>query len=255
MTDIVLGIVILSVLVLALTWMVVAARSVLMPDQEAQLTVNDQSTFAVRTGQKLLAALHDNGVLIPSACAGAGTCGLCRVRIGEGGPDALPIEAARFTRAELRDGLHLACQVVVRGDMALEVDEGLLDAEDYVLTVVSVRQLTPLIREIVLKMPERAPMDIRAGSFLQITAPPFRLSYADIEVPADFDDQWRSLRPLALTSDSAVTRAYSVANRPEDTAAGRLVFNVRLALPPPSARAAPPGVVSSWLFSLRKEMW
>jgi Na+-transporting NADH:ubiquinone oxidoreductase subunit F len=55
-----------------------------------------------------------------------------------------------------------------------------------------------------------------------------------------------------VRSDQDVTRAYSVANRPEDTDAGRLVLNIRLALPPPSIAEAPPGIVSSWLFSLRQ---
>ncbi len=252
MTSVGLGVLLLVVLVLALTGIVVAARSVLVPSRPAALTVNGQTELNGQTGQKLLAALHDNGVLIPSACAGAGTCGLCRVRIREGAPDTLPIEAARFTRAEVRDGLHLACQVTVRGDMTLEVDEDLLGAESQVLTVASTRQLTPLIREIVLAMPDGKPMDIHAGAFLQVTAPPFTLNFADIDVPAAFHDQWRPLRGLHLSSPAEVARAYSVANRPEDTAAGRLVFNIRLALPPPSLRDAPPGIVSSWLFALNE---
>lgn len=252
MIDIVFGTLLLIVLMLVLTVLVVVARAFMMPDKPVCISVNEQLTFTGRTGQKLLSALHDNGVLIPSACAGAGTCGLCRVKIRDGGPDVLPIEAARFTRAELRDGLHLACQVVMRGDMALEVEEDLLGAETFQLTVASTRQLTPLIREIVLQMPAGETMDIRAGSFLQLTAPPFSLSYADLEIPAAFEDHWRSLRALALSSDEEVTRAYSVSNRPEDTEAGRLVLNIRLALPPPSRPDVPPGVVSSWLFSLHE---
>jgi Na+-transporting NADH:ubiquinone oxidoreductase subunit F len=138
----------------------------------------------------------------------------------------------------------------MRGDMALDVDENLLGAETFELSVASARQMTPLIREIVLQMPMGETMDIRAGSFLQLTAPPFALRYSDFDIPAAFEDQWQSLRALALSSDTEVTRAYSVSNRAQDTAAGRLVFNIRLALPPPSVRDAPPGVVSSWLFSL-----
>ncbi len=252
MIEIVFGSLLLIVLVLVLTALVVAARSLLMPDHAVRLTVNGQTTIETRTGRKLLSALNDNGVLVPSACAGAGTCGLCRVRIPQGGPESLPIEAARFTRAELRDGLHLACQVVLRGDMALEVDDDLLTAESFVLTVASSRQLTPLIREIVLQMPDDVRPEIHAGSFLQITAPPFSLNFTDINVPDAFEDQWQSLRALTLKSDTEVTRAYSVSNRPDDTAAGRLVLNIRLALPPPSARDVPPGIVSSWLFSLRE---
>ncbi|NNK68717.1 MAG: NADH:ubiquinone reductase (Na(+)-transporting) subunit F [Rhodobacteraceae bacterium] len=251
MTDIVFGSVFLILLVVGLSALVIAARAVLMPEHPSTLTVNGQTTIATQTGQKLLSALGDNGLLIPSACAGAGTCGLCRVRITDGGPDSLPVEAAKFTRAELRDGMHLACQVVVRGDMALEVDDNLLGAETYDLTVASVGQLTPLIREVVLEMPVAMAETLRAGAFVQITAPPFALNYDDIEVPKAFEDAWHSLRPLTVATDTPVTRAYSLANRPEDTAARRLVMNIRLALPPPSVPDAPPGIVSSWLFSLR----
>lgn len=251
MTEIVFGSLFLITLVLALTGLVIAARSFLMPERGATLTINGQTTIKTTTGHKLLTALQDNGVLIPSACAGAGTCGLCRVRVTDGSPESLPIEAARFTRAELQDGMHLACQVVLRGDMDIEVDADQLGAESFDLVVASARQLTPLIREIVLQMPEGKKMDIFAGSFLQITAPPFSLSFDDIDVPEAFHDEWQSLRALFVSTDVDVTRAYSVSNRPEDTAAGRLVFNIRLALPPPSVPEAAPGIVSSWLFSLR----
>jgi Na+-transporting NADH:ubiquinone oxidoreductase subunit F len=55
-------------------------------------------------------------------------------------------------------------------------------------------------------------------------------------------------RPDGRQSEAPVTRAYSLANRPEDS--GQAVFNIRLAVPPPGARTrCRPGVVSSWLFS------
>ncbi len=250
MIDVLLGTALLVGLLLALTLVVVAARAYLIPDREVTLTVNGQTPIAARTGGKLLASLQDEGILIPSACAGAGTCGLCRVTIREGGAEALPVEVARLSRADVRDGVRLACQTVVRDAMALEVDEALLNAESVTATVAATRQLTPLIREIVLRLPDGQAMDITAGSFLQLTAPPFALSYAEIDVPPAFEAQWHHLRALTLSTDEAVTRAYSVANRPEDTGSGRLVFNIRLALPPPDVSDAPPGIVSSWLFSL-----
>lgn len=252
MTDILFGSAFLIALVLMLTVLVMAARSVLMPQRPATLMVNNQTELATVTGQKLLSALNDNGILIPSACAGAGTCGLCRVRVTEGGPDSLPIEAARFTKAELRQGLHLACQVVVRGDMAVEVSDDLMSAEAFACQVISTRQLTPLICEIVLQMPDDKRPKISAGSYVQVTAPPFALDFANIDVPPVYETQWQPLRALSVQSKEDVTRAYSVSNRPMDTDTGRLVLNIRLALPPPSVADAPPGIVSSWLFSLKE---
>jgi len=251
MTEIFLGIGLLTAIVLVLAIMVMFARSILSPSRPAVLTVNGSTKFHTNTGLKLLSALNDNGILVPSACAGAGTCGLCRVKILKGGSAPLPTEAARLTKTELRDQVHLACQVVLRGDMEVEVDNDLMSAESFVCTVESVRALTPLIREIVLCQPEGMKADIEAGSFVQVTAPEFELKYADIDVPDEHADVWQNLRVLKVSSAAPVTRAYSVSNRPEDTEAGRIVLNIRLALPPPSVPAAMSGVVSSWLFSLK----
>lgn len=250
MTEIVFGSVLLIVLVLVLTATVVLARAALMPERPATLAINGQTQIVTTTGQKLLQALGDNGVLIPSACAGAGTCGLCRVTVHDAS-DSLPIEAAQFTKHELRQGLRLACQVVVRGDMDIDVADEFLGAETFTCQVASVRQMTPLIREIVLQMPEHMRPEFAAGSFVQITAPPYALDYSTIDVPDHFDDPWRPLRALSVKSVQDVTRAYSISNRPQDTVAGRLVLSIRLALPPPWVVGAPPGIVSSWLFSLR----
>lgn len=252
MSEIALGSLLLIVLVLALCVLVVGARAVMMPQRPATITVNGQTRIATATGQRLLSALNDNGILVPSACAGAGTCGLCRVHIQSGGPDPLPIEAGHFSKSELREGLHLGCQVVVRGDMDVKVADDMLGAETFDCQLVSARQLTPLIREIVLQLPDGQRPDIFAGSFVQVTAPPFALSLDAIAVPETFEEIWRPWRQLSVRTTQPVTRAYSVSNRPEDTAAGRIVLDIRLALPPPSVADAPSGVVSSWLFSLEQ---
>lgn len=252
MNEVVFGSIALIVLVLVLTMLVVFARNLLMPARAAVVTVNGGTELAAKTGEKLLSALNDNGILIPSACAGGGTCGLCRVKVTEGGRDPLPIEAAHLTKSELRDGLHLACQVVLRGDMEVEVADDLLGAEMFRCRVTSTQMLTPLIREVVMQLPDGVRPDIFAGAFVQVTAPPFALAYSDLDVPDVYADAWHTLRPLSVQSAEDVTRAYSISNRPEDTEAGRLVLNIRLALPPPSVPGAPPGIVSSWLFSLKE---
>ncbi|WP_299567557.1 NADH:ubiquinone reductase (Na(+)-transporting) subunit F [uncultured Sulfitobacter sp.] len=252
MSAIIAGTLLLVTLTLALTLIVLTARRLLSPTLPATITVNDVQEIATTTGQKLLGALNDNGILIPSACAGAGTCGLCRVRVMQGGPDALPTETALLSRAELRDGMHLACQVTLRGDLAVDVPDALLGAESFETVVGKTRHLTPLIREITLDLPSDMRPDIVAGSYVQVTAPPYELRYEDFEIPENQSAGWDQLRGLSVAATTDTTRAYSISDRPEDIAAGRIVLNVRLALPPPSAPGAPPGVVSSWLFALRE---
>lgn len=252
MTEILAGTLLLTALTLVLTLIVLTGRRLLSPMRPATITVNEQREIATTTGQKLLTALNDNGILIPSACAGAGTCGLCRVIVTEGGPGPLPTETASLTRAELRAGMHLACQVVLRNDMAVDVPAALLGAKSFEAVVSRTRHLTPLIREITLDLPADMRPDIVAGSYIQVTAPPFSLDYADLDIPASHAEGWDQLRGLSVSATTETSRAYSISNRPDDIAAGRIVLNVRIALPPPSVPGAPPGIVSSWLFALRE---
>lgn len=252
MSAIIAGTLLLVALTLALTLIVLTARRLLSPTLPATITVNDLQEITTTTGRKLLGALNDNGILIPSGCAGAGTCGLCRVRVTQGGHDALPTETALLSRDELRDGMHLACQVTLRGDMAVDVPDALLGAESFETVVGKTHHLTPLIREITLDLPDDMRPDFVAGSYVQVTALPYELRYADLEIPEDQSDGWDQLRGLSVATTTDTTRAYSISDRPKDIAAGRIVLNVRLALPPPSAPGAPPGVVSSWLFARRE---
>lgn len=251
MMDAVLGSIVLVTLTLGLAGIVSLARRVMNPARPANLTVNEGNRIATETGRKLLWALLDNGILVPSACAGAGTCGLCRVQIVGDGPPPLPVEAARLTAAELRSGTHLACQVTLRGDLSVRVADDLLAAEAFEARVISVTAMTPLIREIVLAVPQDRDAQPFAGAFIQITAPPAALDFRDFDMPDRFSAGWDRLRRLTLKTTKATTRAYSIANRPRDTRNRRIVLNIRLALPPPRSPYAPPGIVSSWLFSLR----
>jgi Na+-transporting NADH:ubiquinone oxidoreductase subunit F len=251
MINMILGTLVLVAITLALTGAVMLARRLMMPERPITLTVNDTNRIETRSGRKLLAALNDNGILVPSACAGAGTCGLCRLQIIGDGPAPLPVETARLSPGDIRDGTHLACQVTMRGDLSVRVSDDLLAAEAFQARVASVTAMTPLIREVVLDLPPDKGAHLFAGAFIQITAPPFALSYAQIEMPERFNDTWAPLRGLSLRTTEPTTRAYSIANRPEDSRAGQVVLNIRLALPPPRMADAPPGIVSSWLFSIQ----
>jgi Na+-transporting NADH:ubiquinone oxidoreductase subunit F len=111
--------------------------------------------------------------------------------------------------------------------------------------------LAPLIRELIVEIPDGRRFDFRAGGFAQLTAPAFTLDFASIEVPDAFDGAWRiaGWNKLQATSTHPVSRAYSIASRPEDR--GLIVFNIRLAVPPAGREdEVPPGIVSSYLFSL-----
>ena len=251
MTTILFGTLLIVAVVLALTALVMTVRNIVMPSRPAVLSVNGNTTFDVQTGQTLLSALHAHDVLVPSACAGQGTCGLCRVTVLDEGQSYRPVEIDHIDNAERRKGVHLACQVTLHEDMHVQAPQEWVGATTYAATVHSVKALTPLIREIVLQLPEDVDTEIVAGSYVQVTAPPYTLDYGTIDVPEEHSEAWHAIRRLSVRNDEEVTRAYSISNRPQDTEARRVVLNIRLALPPPSEPDAPPGIVSSWLFDLK----
>ena len=252
MIEIALAIVLIVVLLVALAAILYSVREWLLPSRPVLVTVNGEREIGAAANFKLLEILNANGIAIPSGCAGAGTCGLCRVSDVTGGGEPLPTELARLSRSDVREGVRLACQVVVRSDIGVTVPDEVLGVTSMRCTVSSTRSVTPLIKEIVLDVPDGARFDFRAGNFVQVTAPAYDLDFAAIELSSPVHKEaWAKLGidKLRASSDAAVSRAYSVASRPAD--AGKIVLNIRLATPPPAVPDAAPGIVSSWLFSLR----
>ena len=251
MTEILLGAAIVILLVVALTLALLATRRRLIPAEALAVTVNGATTIAAARGDRLLEVLHGGGIGIPAACGGSGTCGLCRVTVeGEGAGQPQATEKGILSAAERRAHVRLACQAVLRGSCAVSVPQEFLGATGFVCRVISNRQLAPLIRELVLDLPEGQPFDFRAGGFMQLTAPAYRLDFRDIGVDEPFRESWRiaGWPGMVSVSESPVTRAYSIASRPQD--GRRAVFNIRLAVPPAGRETEiPPGIVSSWLFA------
>ena len=251
MTEIVVGVVSFTAIVLLLALFVLAAKRLLVPSGECAIDVNGRQSITATIGQRLLEVLAGAGIRLPSACGGAGTCGLCKARVLTGGGTAGPQELAHMTRAEARRSTRLACQVRVLRAMTVEVEESCFGVRTWRCRVKSAHNVATLIREIVLELPQGEPMDFRAGGFVQVTCPPFHVKYSDFEIQSEYRDVWDRDRLWSLEAGSRepVTRAYSMANHPAEK--GLILLNIRVALPPPGTVNIPPGVVSSWLFSLR----
>lgn len=253
MTEILIASAVIVTLVLLLTLGLLAARRRLIPQEAAIVTVNETTRIEAARGQKLLEVLHDAGLAIPAACGGAGTCGLCRVTAtGEGAGQVQATERGMLSAPERRAHIRLACQVTLRGSCAVEVAGDTLAAETITCRVASNRMLAPLIRELVIELPEGVAIDFRAGGFMQLTAPAYRIDFARMEIAPEFRAEWDQAgwSSMRAVSPMPVTRAYSIASRPGDK--GSIVFNIRLAVPPAGQEGEiPPGRVSSYLFALK----
>ncbi len=235
---------------MALTFIVLAARRFLVIQGTTQLTVNDDISIEANLGDKLLDALSRGDIHLPTSCGGAGTCGLCRIQVS-GGTDATAVERSALSQGDVEAGYRLACQMVVRSPLAIKLPTDLLTAETWACTVHDSQTVSPLIKEIKLDLPDGRIKSIRAGSYVQIVAPQFDLSFTDIEVASAHEEIWKrlDLRSLSVSNKAPVARAYSLTNSSSET--DHLTLNIRLALPPVNQPDVLPGIVSSYLFGLR----
>jgi len=251
MLEILLGIIIFTGLVIALVFMIIGAKSKLVAEGDVEILINDEKKIHVPVGSKLLTALADNGLFVSSACGGGGTCGQCKVKIHSGGGEILPTELSHITKREAAEGERLSCQVSVKHDMNIEVEDSVFGVKKWECTVKSNNNVATFIKELVLDLPEGEAINYRAGGYIQIECPPHVVKYSDFNVEERFRDDWDKFNLWRYVSDvkEPTLRAYSMASYPEEK---EIMLNVRIATPPPRApEDVPPGIMSSYIFSLK----
>ncbi len=240
------GVVILLVAALLL----VESKIVLKGDRTIVINEDPDKGIQTPTGTTLLAALTQNNILLPSACGGKGSCGVCKCKVTEGGRDILPTELAHLSRQEKLDDIRLACQLKVKEDMKIRVPNEIFSIKKYNATVVSNENVASFIKELRLKLDPGEKMDFETGSYVQIDIPEYERSYRDIYVGETYKKVWDRFDfwGLKARGEEPVYRAYSMANTPEEE---ELRFTIRVATPPPGSKDIPPGVASSYLFTLK----
>ncbi|MDP1571075.1 MAG: NADH:ubiquinone reductase (Na(+)-transporting) subunit F [Vicinamibacterales bacterium] len=254
MTTIVMGVGMFTGVILALVGLLLVARSKLVATGQVRIVVNgdEAKPIVTQAGGTLLATLADQKIFIPSACGGKGTCGVCTAKVLEGGGAVLPTERSHISRGEEREGVRLTCQVKVKGDMRIEVPHEIFSVQEWVCTVRSNENVATFIKELVLELPEGQSVPFRAGGYIQIKCPPHVAHYKDFHVEDEYRGDWDKFNMWRYVStvDETVSRAYSMANYPDER--GVIMLNVRIASPPPRGpEGIPPGVMSSYIFNLK----
>lgn len=248
------GVATFLVFVLAMIAILMSARSRLVSTGAVDIFVNDNPDHTLKTkaGGTLLGTLADNKIFIPSACGGKGSCGVCKVRVTEGGGSLLPTEAGHVNRGEARDGVRLSCQVKIKDSMKIELPEEVFGIQKWQCKVRSNDNVATFIKELVLELPEGESVPFRAGGYIQIECPPHTADYKNFDIGEEYRGDWDKFKLWDLKSvvTEEVTRAYSMANYPQEE--GIIMLNVRVATPPPRGPAGiPPGIMSSYIFSLK----
>ena len=259
--TIAVGTLLFFVLALLLVVILLVAKKYLVPSGNVRITINDKKAVEVPTGSSLLSTLANDKIFLPSACGGGGSCGQCRVRIVEGGSEALPTEKVHFSRKELNNDWHLGCQVKVKNDMKILVPESVLGVKEWECEVISNKNVATFIKEFIVALPPGEHMDFIPGSYAQIKIPKYSMDYnKDIDkelIGKEYLPAWEKfgLFGLKCKNDEDIIRAYSMANYPAE--GDRIMLTVRIATPPfkPKPQVGfqdvMPGIASSYIFTLK----
>ena len=251
MLEVGLGVVFFTIIVLTLVTIILFAKSRLVASGNVNIEINGEKTIQVPVGSKLLGALADSKLFVPSACGGGGTCAQCRVKVHEGGGSILPTETSHISKREASSGDRLSCQVAVKQDMKIELDEEIFGVKKWMCKVRSNDNVATFIKELVLELPAGEDVGFRAGGYIQIACPPHELKYTEFDVQDEYKSDWDhfNIWQYESTVTEKVERAYSMANYPEEE--GIIMLNVRIASPPPRSEGLPPGIMSSYIFNLK----
>ena len=251
--------------ILLLVVILLIAKKYLVASGDVKVTINGDKQYTVPSGGTLLSTLGEAGVHLPSACGGKGSCGQCKCQVLEGGGEILPTETVHFTRKQQKDHWRLGCQVKVKNDLQLKIDESVLGVKEWECEVISNKNVATFIKEFKVQLPPGEHMDFEPGSYAQIRIPEYDIDYnrdmdksliGDLYLPS-----WErfGLFKLKQKNTEPTIRAYSMANYPDE--GDIITLTVRIATPPfkpkdqcpngPEFMDVPCGIASTYIFSLK----
>ncbi len=249
-----LSVVMFLMIMLGLVAVLLYARSKLVPTGPVKLTINEDKEIDVNAGSTLLTTLSEEGIYLPSACGGGGTCAMCKCQILDGAGDILPTEVGYFTRKEIQEKWRLSCQVKVKADLDIRIPKEIFGIKKWECEVVSNHNVATFIKEFVVKLPEGEEMDFQSGGYIQIDVPPCVVEFKDMDVEEEYRGDWDKLKlwDLKMRSSEPIFRAYSMANHPAE--GNIIMLNIRIATPPWDSKKnqfmnVNPGICSSYIFS------
>ena len=262
-TTILSSIIVFLLVTLTLVALLLFVKTQLTPSGKITIKINGEKEIVVDGGNTLLTTLGNEGIFLPSACGGGGTCVQCTCQVHTGGGSILPTEEPHFSRKEVASNFRLGCQVKVRENMEIDIPEEVIGVKKWEATVVSNYNVATYIKEFIVEVPEDMPYE--AGGYIQIEIPNCEIPFSEMDItahpedhpgePNKFDKDWTegnfAMRNLVMKNDEDVVRAYSMASYPAE--GRKIMLNVRVAAPPwdrdkNTWADINPGVASSYIF-------
>jgi Na+-transporting NADH:ubiquinone oxidoreductase subunit F len=174
--------------------------------------------LVVSGGQPMLFGLASEGIFVPSACGGRGSCGACKVKVKNDVGPVMPTEVPYLTKEELADDVRLSCQIKLKQDVDIEIPEELFNVQQFAAKIERIEDVTHDIKEVYCKLPEGKAVSFTPGQYGQFEVPP----HGKIK--------------------EKTMRAYSMSSAPSDD--NHLEFLIRL---------VPGGIVTSYVHEQLQE--
>ncbi len=219
METVLMATLVACIMTTVLAVLLLVAEKYLVNYGTVQIDINSGSKVVeLEGGESLLMSLRNNGLYLPSACGGRGTCAYCKCKIESGGGPVGPTEAPLLSEQEVADDVRISCQVKVRESMQISIPEELLLVKEFKARVERIRDLTHDIKELRLELIEPETIDFVPGHYVQLEAPP----YGD--------------------NKDSVFRAYSISSPPSDNRHIELII-----------RLVPGGICTTYVFEHLQE--
>ncbi|MFN3692111.1 MAG: NADH:ubiquinone reductase (Na(+)-transporting) subunit F, partial [Fervidobacterium sp.] len=141
---------------------------------EVNIDINEgKRVLKVKGGTPLLQTLSSQGIFVPSACGGRGSCGACKVKVlSDVGPH-LPTELPYMSKEEINSNIRLACQIKLKKDIAIQLPEELFNIRKFKGIVESLKDVTYDIKELKIRLVDPNEINFKAGQYVQLVVPPY----------------------------------------------------------------------------------
>ena len=177
MLEIIISLIAISTIAAILALFLEVADRHIADYGEKQIIVNDEKNLVVKGGKPLLFLLAEEGIFLPSACGGKGTCAYCKVKVLEGGGPVLPTETPYLDSNELKENVRISCQLKVKEDVQIRIPEQLFLVKEYRVRVERVEQVTPEIKYIHFNiLSPKEGISFKAGQYVQLEIPKYKLT-------------------------------------------------------------------------------
>lgn len=212
-SSIALSVAFLCAIGLVLAGLLVLAERTILNYGTCKIDINNaEKELTLQGGGSLLAGLAENGIYVPSACGGRGSCAYCKVRVLEGAGIIGPVEQPYLTEEDRKSGVRLSCQVKIRNDLRIEIPRELFSVKKFRGKLVNKRPLTHDIVELRIDTVEPNEIEFTAGQYIQLESEEYK-------------------------GRDSVMRAYSISSPPFENDHIELLV-----------RRVPDGICTTWVF-------